>query len=94
MYLKARRQSAKVGSAAMEHITIFDCDDLRDFLVKEGYHEDVVSTFSTNRICSQTFLEMTDEDLKELIPVMGDRIRVRKLLKSVVPQTLVRLLYL
>ena len=59
---------------------------LHDVLVKEGFHEDVVSAFAANRICGQTFIEMTDEDIQELLPVVGDRIQVRKLLKGVVPQ--------
>ena len=56
----------------------------------KGFHEDVVLAFAANRICGQTFIEMTDEDIKELLPVIGDRIRIRKLLKGIVPQDLVR----
>lgn len=74
----------------MENIGELNCVDFSDFLVKEGFHEDVVSAFTANRICGQTFIEMTDEDIKELLPVIGDRIRIRKLLKGVVPQDLVR----
>lgn len=59
--------------------------------MKEGFHEDAVLAFAANRICGQTFMEVTDEDIKELLlPVIGDRIRIRKLLKGVVPQDLVR----
>ena len=53
--------------------------------MKEGFHEDVVSAFTANRICGQTFIEMTDEDIKELLPVIVERIQIRKLLKGVVP---------
>ena len=35
---------------------------------------------------TESVIEMTDEDIQELLPVVGDRIQVRKLLKGVMPQ--------
>lgn len=75
--------------ARMEKIRELSCADFCDFLLKEGFHEDIVSTFTKNRICGETFFEMTEEDIKELVPIVGDRIRVRKLL-NVVRQDQVR----
>ena len=59
------------------------CNEFTDFLMKEGFHEDVISSFSSNRICGATFCSLTEEDLKELLPVIGDRARVRRLLLDV-----------
>lgn len=60
------------------------CNDFTDFLMKEGFHEDIISrSFSSNRICGASFCSLTEEDLKELLPVIGDRARVRKLLQDV-----------
>jgi len=59
------------------------CSEFSDFLMEQGFHEDVISTFSNNRICGSTFCDLTEEDLKELLPVIGDRARVRRLLQEV-----------
>lgn len=67
-----------------------DSAEFGDYLLEEGFHEDIVSAFTKNRIRGEDFLEMTEEDLKELLPVVGDRIHVRKLLKSMVPEDTVR----
>ena len=75
----------------MENVKELNCEDFGDFLMKQGFHEDMVSAVTANRICGQTFIEMSDKDIKEVFPVIGDRIRVRKLLKSVIPQDLVRI---
>ena len=74
----------------MDVIKELSCAEFGDFLLRKGFHEDIVLTFNENRICGQAFCEMTEEDLKELLPVIGDRIRIRKLMKEVVPQDLVR----
>ena len=59
------------------------CSEFSDFLMKEGFHEDVISSFSSNRICGASFCALTEEDLKELLPVIGDRVRIRRLLQEV-----------
>ena len=48
-------------------------------MAEEGIHEDIIAAFVANRICESTFLKLNEEDLKELIPLIGDRIRVREL---------------
>ena len=57
------------------------CKDLTHYLEAEGVHEDVVSTFVSNRICGRTFLALSNEDLKELVPILGDRVHTRELLQ-------------
>ena len=53
--------------------------DLFCLLEEAGVHEDVTRSFTENRINGMGFLSLTEEDLKELVPVIGDRISVRKL---------------
>ena len=67
----------------MDEIEKFNCADFSEFLISEGFHEDVVSAFSSNRICGQTFLQLNEGDLQELLPVIGDRVRIRKLLNEI-----------
>ena len=53
--------------------------DLCRHLEEAGVHEDVTRSFTQNRIDGLGFLSLTEDDLKELIPVVGDRISVRKI---------------
>lgn len=56
------------------------CQDLGEYLIDQEIHQEVVTIFHDNRICAESFLEMNEDDLKEMLPVIGDRILVRKLL--------------
>lgn len=65
----------------MERIEEMEIDEFCDYLLKEkGFHSDVVTSFNRNRISGATFLDLSEEDLKDLVPVIGDRVDVRKLL--------------
>ena len=67
----------------MDEVEGLSCAGFSEFLVREGFHNDIVSAFSSNRVCGQTFVQLTEDDLKELLPVIGDRVRIRKLLKEI-----------
>ena len=54
-------------------------DDFCDYLEK-GFHSDIVMSFHRNRMSGATFLELSEDDLKDLVPVIGDRVTVRRLL--------------
>ena len=58
-------------------------DDFSEFLLEKGVHEEVASLFVSNRISGSIFLRLSEDDLKELIPTIGDRILVKELLKQV-----------
>ena len=49
------------------------------FLDEAGVHEDVTRSFTQNRINGLGFLSLIEDDLKELVPVIGDRICIRRL---------------
>ena len=55
---------------------------LKHLVLEKGLHEDVVATIISNKICSETFLNLTEIDLKELAPTIGDRIRLRNILEE------------
>ena len=73
--------SPAIFSPAMDRLKDLSYDDFSKFLEAEGAHEDIIRTFSDNRISGEAFLSL-EEDLKELVPVIGDRIFVRKLLQQ------------
>lgn len=59
-----------------------DFEAFGEYLLEKGLHEDVVATIISNRICDETFLALTESDLKELAPTIGDRIRLRNILEE------------
>ena len=67
----------------MDEVEGLDCTGFSEFLVREGFHDDIVLAFSSNRVYGHTFVQLTEDDLKELLPVIGDRVRIRKLLNEI-----------
>ena len=59
------------------------CHDLGEYLMAQGIHENVVAVFNDNRICGKIFMELGEDELREMLPIIGDRLRIRKLLKQV-----------
>lgn len=66
----------------MEFSDAYDCDAFADYLSAKGLHEDVISTVITNRVNAELFLSLTEGDLKELAPAIGDRLCLRKILEE------------
>ena len=58
-------------------------EELSDHLVEKGVHEDMSATFKSNRISGKVFLKLSDENLKELIPTVGDGVLVKELLEGI-----------
>jgi len=65
----------------MEFSVEWDSDDFAAFLTSEGLHDDVVTKIIDNRVTSALFIELSEDDLKELAPVIGDRMALRKVLE-------------
>ena len=72
--------------ATIAAIEDFDVEELCDFLASSGdISEDGINNFRTNRIGGSIFLELNAADLKELLPLLGDRKLVQKLISSYKP---------
>ena len=63
-----------MASASLSELGI---DEFADFLLEEGIDGETVTEFSRHRISGATFLALTDSDLKELVPQIGLRVRLR-----------------
>lgn len=61
----------------------YDVEEMADYLLEKGVPPDMVSNFETNLVNGKSFLKLTDEDLKELVPVLGLRAEIRDILKNV-----------
>ena len=55
-------------------------EEFNAYLEKNGFADDVLDSFFSNRISGSLFLLMEEEELKELVPIAGYRIKVRELL--------------
>ena len=62
----------------MEFSSEMSCEDFAAYLEDNNLHEDVISNVISNRVTSSIFLDLTENDLKELAPAVGDRIALRK----------------
>ena len=69
--------------AAIEH---FDVEELYEFLASTGtVSEDGLQNMRKNLISGSTFFDLDSTDLKELLPLVGDRKAARKLIESYHP---------
>lgn len=66
----------------MEMCVDWDADDFASYLTERGMHKDVVTNITNNRITSALFLSLSEDDLKQLAPMIGDRIVLRKILEE------------
>lgn len=58
-------------------------EDLQAFLLDKGICSEIVSNFVTNRVSGSAFLKLTEEDLKDLVPIIGVRTDIRDILSQV-----------
>ena len=66
----------------MEFKDSWDCEEFSDYLREKGVHCDLIESIVANRIDSGLFISLSESDLKELAPVIGDRICLRKILEE------------
>ena len=64
----------------------FEVEELCHFLSSSGeLSEETVDKFRSNRISGNVFFDLDDADLKELLPILGDRKVVQRIIKSYQP---------
>lgn len=71
----------------MDKLEVLNCEEFSEFLEAQGAHGDIIASFSSNRISGEVFLNLSEDDLKELLPVIGDRVYVRRLLQNALETT-------
>lgn len=54
-------------------------EDFLQFLSSKNFSDDVVDKFMANGVDGETFLQMSDELLKEVAPRIVDRVKLKKL---------------
>lgn len=68
-------------------IILLSAPELRDWLeTKDDITEDILDTLETNRVNGRTLIELTENDIKELFPILGDRKAVQRVVDIFKPQ--------
>ena len=70
--------------ATREEVAGFDCDKLHNFLTikLEGVSSESLNALRQNKVCGKVFLELSNDDLKEIITLLGERKLVLFLIQS------------
>ena len=63
-------------------IATFTAEELRQFLISKGVCQEVAVEFESNMVSGDSFLQLTDEDLKELVKPIGVRPQIREILRQ------------
>ena len=66
----------------MEFVVDGSEDILAEYLTAEGIHNDLVTKIHDNRVTCSLFLDLSEEDLKDLASVIGDRIALHRTLEK------------
>ena len=66
----------------MDEVSDLSKQELSKYLERQGLEPEVIDTIKRNRISGASFLELKSEHLKELFPVICDRITVNKILQD------------
>ena len=66
----------------MADFSDYTIDELAKFLLERGVCEEVIDNFKKNQVSGRVFLVLTEDDLKELVPIIGQRTEIRAILKQ------------
>lgn len=69
------------SSASVATVSAFSFDELSDYLF-DKVSETVLLKLRQEKICGMDFVNLSDGQLKELFPVMGERMLVSRIIKE------------
>ena len=78
-------QVLEQNMAVRSDILGYSVDELSDFLEVKGIGEDILSILRENRVGGETFLDLNESDLRELIKPLGERKVLMRLIDSYKP---------
>lgn len=74
--------SSQLEASSSPDIASFTVDELCTYLEKENFSADVIEAFYENEVNGSLFLDLSEENMKEVSPTLRERIRLRKLQKT------------
>ena len=60
----------------------YTVEELTHYFLERGVRDGVVSHFKKHLVNGAAFLQLTEDDLKELVPLVGERVFLRQILKQ------------
>ncbi len=57
-------------------------EGMAEYLMSRGVRHVLAAEFRRNLVTGEAFLQMTEDDLKELAPLIGERVLVRQIQKQ------------
>ena len=69
--------------SAVKMVEKLSMEELETFLEEQCISAQVTNQFSSNEISGEQFLLLTELEIKELAPKIGDRVKLRELIKKV-----------
>lgn len=65
-----------------DQVHSFSGDELCEYLESQNVDPDIIETVKKNKISGASFLQLTEDHLKEMFPVIGERMCVSQLLQT------------
>ena len=58
----------------------YSVEELSEFLMSKELDDDIVETLSRNKIGGKEFIALTGDLLREMFPIIGERLKVKELI--------------
>ena len=59
-----------------------DVEAVADLLAGKGVSLEVIENFRINKISGDALLKLSEDDIKELVPLIGERVEVRAIIEN------------
>lgn len=70
------------GSSVNSQLSEFSMEELADFFIENGVCSEVTENFVRNHVSGKEFVKLTPDDIKELVPIVGYRTKIRDILQT------------
>lgn len=57
-------------------------EEVKDFFEDNGISRETAATFFQNEITGETLIHLTQDEIKEMVPKIGERAKIRLLIKK------------
>lgn len=73
---------SRMASGGLFEISELSVEELAEFLRENGVSNEITKNFVQNRVSGKAFEQLTLDDIKELVPIIGYRTQIRDILHT------------
>ena len=75
--------------ATLQEVESWGTDNICEMLCQkiDDIDQDTIDAFTSNKVNGKAFVMLTDSDLRELVPKLGERKQVQKIVESFRPKS-------